>query len=134
MSHRLLLVLFLAACTKTAAVTPDAPAAAAPAPAAPADAVARAAPAAAQGLDVAGIDRSVSPGDDFFRFANGTWLKTTEIPPDRSAWGAGSILSELTAKRTAELITDPARASAPAGTEARKVGDYYASFMDEEAI
>jgi predicted metalloendopeptidase len=86
-----------------------------------------------QGLDIAGIDRTVTPGDDFFAFANGAWLKSTEIPPDRSSWGVGEQLTELTAKRNAELIRN-AGASAAAGTEARKIGDYYASFMDEAAI
>ena len=41
------------------------------------------------GLDTAGMDRSVKPGDDFFDYANGTWLKQTEIPADRSTYGAG---------------------------------------------
>ena len=86
-----------------------------------------------QGLDVAGIDRSVAPGDDFFRFANGAWLKATEIPPDRSSWGSGEELAELTLKRTADLIRH-AGPSAAAGTEARKIGDYYTSFMDEATI
>ena len=45
--------------------------------------------ATATGLDLAGIDRSVAPGDDFFRYANGTWLKTTEIPADRASYGPG---------------------------------------------
>ena len=49
----------------------------APAPPAPG---ASAAVPSSHGVDLAGIDRSVAPGDDFFRYANGTWLKTTEIP------------------------------------------------------
>ncbi|MGB6605846.1 MAG: M13 family metallopeptidase [Steroidobacteraceae bacterium] len=85
------------------------------------------------GIDVGGIDRSVAPGDDFFRYANGTWLKTTEIPPDRSSWGSGAMLVELTTKRTADLIRDAA-AHAASGTDARKIGDYYAAFMDEAHI
>jgi predicted metalloendopeptidase len=85
------------------------------------------------GLDSAGIDRSVLAGDDFFRYANGAWLKTTEIPPDRSSWGPAEQLAELAAERNAALIRDAA-ASAAAGTEARKIGDYYASFMDEAGI
>jgi len=89
--------------------------------------------AAVRGLDVAGMDRSVAPGDDFFRYANGTWLEHTQIPPDRSSWGTGEELTELTAKRTAELIRRAGTAAA-AGTEARKITDYYASFMDEAAI
>lgn len=88
----------------------------------------------AAGIDLAGMDRSVAPGDDFFAFANGTWLKNTEIPADRSTWGNGAMTAERTAKRTSDLIADAAKANAPAGSDAKKVGDYYASFMDEAAI
>src|SRR5438874_1039940 len=84
------------------------------------------------GVDLAGIDRSIAPGDDFFRYANGAWLTATGIPPDRSSYGPGEQLTELTAARTAELVRNTA--GAPAGSEARKIGEYYASFMDEEGI
>src|SRR5215472_9042659 len=84
------------------------------------------------GLDFAGIDGSVTPGDDFFRFANGRWLATTEIPADRSHWGVGGELEELTLQRTAELIR--AAAAAAPGTEARKIGDYYATYMEAARI
>ena len=84
------------------------------------------------GLDLAGIDRSVTPGEDFFHYANGAWLKATEIPPDRSSYGPGEQLTEMTAERTAELVRNTAGAAA--GSEARKIGDYYASFMDEDRI
>ncbi|MEO6325043.1 MAG: M13 family metallopeptidase [Thermoanaerobaculia bacterium] len=100
----------------------------------PASAAAGAAPAASIGIDLAGLDRSVAPGDDFFLYANGTWYKNTEIPADRGSFGAGAQLGELTAKRTADLITEAAKTQAPAGSDARKVGDFYASFMDEAAI
>jgi len=63
-----------------------------------------AASASDHGLDFAGMDRAVAPGDDFFRFANGGWLARTEIPPDRSTWGTDAELAELTLKRTADLI------------------------------
>ena len=96
-------------------------------------AVAATPPAQRHGLDVAGIDKSVAPGDDFFRYANGVWLKSTEIPADRSSYGSGAQLTELTAERTAELIRTAA-ANAAAGTEARKIGDYYNSFMDEVVV
>jgi putative endopeptidase len=85
------------------------------------------------GLDIAGMDRSVAPGDDFFRYANGAWLKAAVIPPDRSAWGPDEALTDLTAERTAGLIREAAASAAP-GSEARKIGDYYTSFMDEAAI
>jgi putative endopeptidase len=87
----------------------------------------------AGGPDRAGMDLSVAPGDDFFRYANGGWLKSAEIPADRSSWGPGEVLSEQTAQRVADLIRESAAHSSP-GTDTRKIGDYYASFMDESAI
>src|SRR5213082_2292564 len=71
--------------------------------------------------------------DDFFRYANGNWLKATEIPPDRSSYGTSAMLAELTTQRTVDLIRAAADGAA-AGSEAAKIGDYYASFMDEAAI
>ena len=85
------------------------------------------------GVDTASIDRAVVPGNDFYAYANGAWLASHDIPPDRAAYGTGAILEELTAKRTAELIAEAANGAA-AGSEARKVGDYYASFLDQAAI
>ncbi|HEX6616276.1 MAG TPA: M13 family metallopeptidase N-terminal domain-containing protein, partial [Gemmatimonadales bacterium] len=86
------------------------------------------------GIDVAGMDRSVRPGDDFFRYANGHWLETTEIPADRSSWSAGAMVAERTDGRVADLIREAAKAKAPAGSDTRKVGDYFTSFMDTTAI
>jgi predicted metalloendopeptidase len=86
------------------------------------------------GLDLDGIDPSVAPGDDFFGYANGSWLKKAEIPPDRSSWGAGSMLTELTTKRTLDLIEEAAKSQPPQGSDAAKVGDFYASYMDEAGI
>ncbi len=87
----------------------------------------------AHGIDLAGLDRADLPGDDFFRYANGAWLKSTEIPADRSSYGTGAVLAELNTRRTAALIKGAA-AHAPAGSDARKIGDYYASFMDQSRI
>src|SRR5262249_56775014 len=92
-----------------------------------------AASASDHGLDFAGMAPSVAPGDVFFRFANGRWLATTEIPADRSSWGVSGQLAELTLQRTVELIR-AADAAAARGTEARKIGDYYASYMDDKRI
>ena len=86
-----------------------------------------------QGLDFPGIDPAVAPGDDFFRYANGRWLSAATIPADRSSWGPDEVLAELTAERIAGLIQEAA-ASAQPGSEARKIGDYYASLLDEAAI
>jgi len=92
------------------------------------------------GLDFAGIDRSVAPGNDFFRFTNGHWLQSTQIPADRSSYGTSDILVELNLQRTADLIRGLAQGaqggknSPTADAEARKIGDYYATFMDEAGI
>src|SRR5215831_6717011 len=96
----------------------------------------RATPAAApasHGIDLDGMDRSVKPGDDFYKYANGTWLARTEIPADRATWGTGAMVAERTDKRVADLIQDAA-AHATIGPDARKVGDFYASYMDEAVI
>ncbi|MBV8405896.1 MAG: M13 family metallopeptidase [Gammaproteobacteria bacterium] len=85
------------------------------------------------GLDFAGIDRSVAPGDDFFRYANGNWLAKTAIPADQPDWGTFAVLTELTLKRTDELIR-AAETTASPGSEARKIADYYASYMDAARI
>jgi predicted metalloendopeptidase len=88
----------------------------------------------AGGLDLAGMDRTVQPGDSFYQYANGNWLKHTEIPSDQSYWGSDAVLSELTDKRTADLIQEIAKASASAGSDRQKIRDYYAGFLDTVAI
>src|SRR5439155_1279947 len=71
------------------------------------------------------------PGDDFFRFANGGWLKTTEIPADRTSFGAFDVIFDMVSKRTAGMITEAANSGNP---EAKMVGDYYKAFIDEASI
>jgi putative endopeptidase len=86
------------------------------------------------GLDLPGMDRSVAPGDDFFAYANGTWFKKTAIPADRSSIGSGERLIELTDRRTAALIKDAATNGTSSTSPLKKIGDYYASYMDAAAI
>lgn len=86
------------------------------------------------GIAATSLDRSVSPGDDFFRFANGEWLKRTEIPPDRGSVGVFSLLDDLSNKRTAALIEEAAKSNAPAGSNTRKIADLYNSYLNEAAI
>lgn len=86
------------------------------------------------GFDVSGMDTSVAPGDDFFRYSVGKWVDRTEIPPDRSNLTAFAVISEKAAERTRAIIEDTARTEQPAGSEARKIGDYFASYMDEARI
>ena len=93
-----------------------------------------AAQAASHGIDQSAIDASVAPGDDFFLHANGAWLKTTAIPADRSSYGVWSVLFDRAQQRTRELLEKAAAAGAAAGSDERKIGDYYATYLDEQAI
>jgi putative endopeptidase len=89
--------------------------------------------ASAHGIDLAGIDTSVKPGDDFFRYANGRWYETTPIPQDRSSWGIGAELAEEASQRTRALLERPGNGS-EVDPDERKAADYYAAYMDEAAI
>src|SRR5881296_2204133 len=87
-------------------------------------------------IDPKNIDTSVKPGDDFFRYANGAWIKRTEIPPEYSRWGAFNELIERNndalhaiAEKATQTQLDPKLAP-----ETQKVGDYYVSGMDEQSI
>jgi putative endopeptidase len=91
-------------------------------------------PALASGIDRAAMDTSVAPGDDFNAYANGGWIKATPIPADKAGYGIFTIIADETRKRTQGLIQDSAKAGASAAGDARKIGDFYASFMDEAAI
>jgi putative endopeptidase len=87
------------------------------------------------GLDLAGMDRSVRAQDDFYHYANGHWLKNTPIPDDRASVSIASQLNDRSIDQLRELIEGAAQDSAaPANSEARKIGELYASFMDEAAV
>jgi predicted metalloendopeptidase len=88
----------------------------------------------ALGVDTASFDRSVRPQDDFFRFVNGGWLKRTAIPDDAASWGSFDVLDEQSREAMRTVLEDAARSDAPAGSEQRKVGDLYASFMDSARV
>jgi putative endopeptidase len=86
------------------------------------------------GVDVSGMDRSIDPGEDFYRFVNGKWQERTEIPADRSNWGGFAILRNTSDERTKLIIERLAAKKSAPGTVEQKVGDFFASFMDEAAI
>jgi len=87
------------------------------------------------GIETKHIDASVRAQDDFYHYLNGGWVKTAEIPADRSSWGSFAKLREDTVPVVQGLIEDAQKdATAKAGTEKRKIGDFYASYMDEQAI
>src|SRR4051812_46155584 len=88
----------------------------------------------AWGFDLNGMDRSIRPGDDFFRYSVGMWMKETPIPPERSSWSTFSILranAERDVKGIVETISK--RANKPGSIE-QKVADFYASYLDTTAI
>src|SRR5690606_26761338 len=73
--------------------------------------------------------------DDFFEHLNGKWLKSVEIPADKSTWGAFHQLRDDTLPQLRAIIEKAAmERSAANGTEARKIGDFYASYMDEARL
>src|SRR6185437_1465342 len=103
-------------------------------PVAPSAAPAARAAIGAFGLDLTTVKPDVRPGDDFFDYANGKWLDSFEIPADRSSFGAFNRLEDQSEQRVREIIEQAAAAHAPAGSPEQKIGDYYASFMDQAAI
>jgi putative endopeptidase len=86
------------------------------------------------GVDLTGIDHSVKPGDDFDSYANGGWRKTAVIPADRASTGIFLQVFNKAEQRNAELIKAAATSKAPAGSDERKIADYYAAFMDQAGI
>ncbi|MGB3910560.1 MAG: M13-type metalloendopeptidase [Pseudolysinimonas sp.] len=84
------------------------------------------------GIDTADLDEKVRAQDDLFRHANGRWIDSTEIPSDKARYGSFYILAEE-AEKAVHAIIEEAQ-TAPAGTETRKFGDLYASFMNESRI
>jgi len=82
----------------------------------------------------AGMDPETRPQDDLFRHVNGRWLETTEIPADRSAWGSFVELAERSEARVRGIIEGHAAAGTGRGTNARRIGDLFTSFMDEQRI
>ncbi|HUC59936.1 MAG TPA: M13-type metalloendopeptidase [Streptosporangiaceae bacterium] len=82
------------------------------------------------GMPISELDPGVRPQDDLFLHVNGSWLARTEIPADLSTYGASRILAEDAEKRVRQILEDAA--SAPEGSEERKFGDLYGSFMDAD--
>ncbi len=86
------------------------------------------------GIDMAAMKTSVKPGDNFFEYVNGTWLDNTEIPADKSNYGSFTMLRDLSTERVRGIIEAAAAKDAAQGTEEQKIGDFYAAFMDTDAI
>ncbi len=89
------------------------------------------APALTSGLFLQNFDRTVRPQDDLYRFVNGTWLKTTEIPADKSNYGSFTLLADEAEKNLRVIVEEAAAAKAAPGSAQQLIGDFYSSFMDE---
>src|SRR5947207_571239 len=87
------------------------------------------------GFDTAGADPSTKPGDDFFRFANGTWIDKTQIPPDKPAYSLRLAMTDLIEQRLHEMMEAlAAKTKDNPTTLEEKVGAFYYSFMDEARV
>jgi putative endopeptidase len=86
------------------------------------------------GVDLAAIDPSVKPGDDFFRHVNGKWLATTQIPGDRTRWGTFDILRDKADREQRAIIEEVAAGGGAAGTNQQKIADYYNAFLNQDVI
>ena len=109
---------FLSGCGETAAPVAEAPKAA----------------VGSFGVDLAQMDATVHPGDDFYSYVNGTWLKTFQIPADRARYTTGTSVSEKVEADVHVILEEVAASKGAPGTVAQKVGDLYAGWMDEAGI
>ena len=83
-----------------------------------------------EGLNLSYMDTSVRPQDDFFNYVNGNWIKTTEIPSDKSSWGSFNALREDVDVASLEILNKILSDTFPQGSEGQKIQALYGSFMD----
>jgi len=86
------------------------------------------------GVDLTGMDKSISPGDNFFEYVNGGWLARTEIPADQSRYGSFNILRDRSEAQVRTIIEGAASSEAAEGSAEQKIGDLYGAFMDADMI
>jgi putative endopeptidase len=86
------------------------------------------------GIDTAQMDTAVKPGDDFFAYVNGTWIKTTTIPADKAVYGAFTRLGDQAEEDVRTLLAELGKTPPPAGSVQQKVVDLYGSWMDQARI
>ena len=86
------------------------------------------------GIELANMDTSVAPQQDFFRYVNGNWLDTTQIPADKARWGSFDALGENSRNQVLDLIKELATREHPQDSDEQKITDFYRSFLDETQI
>lgn len=87
-----------------------------------------------KGFDTSRMDTSVEACTDFFEYANGSWLKNTQIPASESRWGTFNILADNNNSILKEVLESASKTKAAPGTDSQLIGDFYSSCMDEAAI
>lgn len=90
--------------------------------------------ALSSGVTLANMDRSVAPQQDFFRFVNGNWLESTEIPADKARWGSFDELRENAEKQVLAIVQQLAEREHAKGSDEQKIADLYKSYLDEELV
>lgn len=80
------------------------------------------------------LDTTVAPGDNFFLYANGTWIKNNPIPAAYSSWGIGNIVQEEIREKLKKVNEDALAANAPKGSTTQKIGDFYYTGLDSAGI
>ena len=86
----------------------------------------------ASGISKKDMDTLVNPGDDFDAYVNGTWTKNTKIPADKSSYGAFDMLLDKSEKDVKAIIEEAAKGNNAKGSDAQKIGDFFASYMDRK--
>ena len=88
----------------------------------------------ASGINLAAMDKSVKPGDDFYAYANGSWMKNTQIPDDRSSIGGFLIADQKREADTRALFDEILKGNHDAGSNEQKIKDYYNAYLNTDAI
>ena len=86
------------------------------------------------GIDMSHQDPETKAGDDFFRYANGGWLDTFELPASRSSYGSFTVLSDRSDQRVREIIEDLSQTEPIQGSIEQKISDYYLSYMNVDVL
>ena len=89
---------------------------------------------ATKAVDASYMDLTVNPGDNFFQYTSGGWLKNNPVPDDKTQYGSFTVLADQNQKQLKALILEAAETNAPKGSIAQKIGDFYNSGMDTVAI
>ena len=86
------------------------------------------------GFDTSRLDTTADVCQDFFQYANGSWLKQTQMPPAYSRWGTFNILRDSNQSALRDILENAAKAKASKGSNTELIGNYYAACMDEIAV